>query len=128
MATSTTSCTSHIGSSGKWILLRRPWHAPMNFEKALSNMIRPLSWVLRASNLIPSDCAVSAPPLDRLSRMLCPTLLLLVSHATARAESSQQTSPICGKCHVEGRTQPGTDMGRAFETAERASILVDHPL
>ena len=60
--------------------------------------------------------------------LLSPIVLLLVSSACVLAQSSQEISAGCAKCHVEARTQPATDMAHALETVEQGRILIDHPL
>ena len=57
-----------------------------------------------------------------------PSLLLLVAPVLVWAQAVQENSTACGKCHAEGRTQPGTHMAHALETVEQARILIDHPL
>ncbi len=61
-------------------------------------------------------------------RVLSRLLLLFVAPAFVWAQTSQESSPACSKCHAEGRTQPSTHMAHALETVERAPILIDHPL
>lgn len=55
-------------------------------------------------------------------------LLLLAAPVFVRAQAGRETSAICAKCHVQGRTQPATDMAHALETVEQDRILSDHPL
>ena len=60
----------------------------------------------------------------RLSRLL----VLLVAPTLIWAQAGHENSTGCAKCHVEGLTQPTTDMAHALETVEQARILIDHPL
>jgi len=55
-------------------------------------------------------------------------LLLLVAPASVWAQSGQQSTAGCAKCHAQGRTQPATDMAHALETVEQGHVLSDHPL
>lgn len=55
-------------------------------------------------------------------------LILLVIPAFTWAQDGQQNSSPCGRCHAEGRTQPGTEMAHALETAAQDQILKNHPL
>src|SRR5579871_6702882 len=61
-------------------------------------------------------------------RFLPRLVLLLVAPAFVWAQSGQESSSPCAKCHAEGRTQPATDMAHALETVEQARILSEHPL
>ncbi len=55
-------------------------------------------------------------------------ILLLLAPTLLWAQAGVENAAGCAKCHVEGRTQPATDMARALETVELARILIDHPL
>ena len=55
-------------------------------------------------------------------------LMLFVVPMLVWAQGGQESSTGCAKCHVEGRTQPATDMAHALDTAEHDAILIDHPL
>ncbi|MGB6687768.1 MAG: multiheme c-type cytochrome [Terracidiphilus sp.] len=61
-------------------------------------------------------------------RVVSKLLLLFVAPAFVWAQTGQENSTVCAKCHAEGRTQPATDMAHALETVEQARILIDHPL
>ena len=63
-------------------------------------------------------------PDRRLSRLL----VLFVAPTLIWAQAGHENSTGCAKCHVEGRTQPTTDMAHALETVEQTRILIDHPL
>jgi len=55
-------------------------------------------------------------------------LLLLFAVPTFVWAQGQDAAPACAKCHVEGRTQPATDMAHALETVDQDRILSDHPV
>src|SRR6202051_5240136 len=63
-------------------------------------------------------------PYRRLSKLL----VLFVAPTLIWAQLGHENSAGCAKCHVEGRTQPTTDMAHALETVEQTRILIDHPL
>jgi hypothetical protein len=54
-------------------------------------------------------------------------LLLFAAPMFAWAQAGQENPAPCAKCHVEGRTQPDTDMAHALEPVERDPVLVNHP-
>jgi hypothetical protein len=62
-----------------------------------------------------------------LSAYVLSSLLLFVP-AFVWAQAGPESSTPCAKCHIEGRTQPATDMAHALETVEQDRILSDHPL
>jgi bacterioferritin-associated ferredoxin len=63
-----------------------------------------------------------------LARRLSKLLMLLLAPTILLAQAGQEISTACGKCHVEGRTQPSTHMAHALETVEQARVLIEHPL
>jgi hypothetical protein len=61
-------------------------------------------------------------------RVLSGLLLLFAAPALVWAQTGQESSALCARCHAEARTQPATDMANALETVAQARILIDHPL
>src|ERR1700744_2943415 len=61
-------------------------------------------------------------------RRLWSLLVLLVAPTWIGAQAGHENSTGCAQCHVEGGTQPTTDMAHALETVEQARILIEHPL
>src|SRR5207248_10977729 len=55
-------------------------------------------------------------------------LMLLGAPTLIWAQAGHENSTGCAKCHVQGSTQPATDMAHAMETVEQTRILIDRPL
>jgi Cytochrome c554 and c-prime len=62
------------------------------------------------------------------ARFLSRLLIVFLGPACVWAQAGGEGPTPCAKCHVEGRTQPATEMAHALETAGQDHILTDHPL
>jgi len=71
---------------------------------------------------------VPVPVMILPHRVLSRLVILLLAPAFACAQAGQENPPSCATCHVQGRTQPTTEMAHALETGEQDHILIEHPL
>jgi hypothetical protein len=54
--------------------------------------------------------------------------LFLFWPVLAAAQQVNTGAKACVSCHSQGKTQPHTSMGRALETVEYCTVLIEHPL
>jgi hypothetical protein len=74
------------------------------------------------------ESVAPVPVMSLPDRVLSRLVILFLAPAFACAQAGQESSISCAGCHVEGRTQPATEMAHALETGEQDHILIEHPL
>jgi hypothetical protein len=67
--------------------------------------------------------------MDRFAVVFLPFFLFsLLAPEMNSAQATSRRPPPCAACHIQGKSQPSTSMGRAMETVAESSLLTNLPL